>query len=147
MHQAGRFHLNTFREKLNHTFLVYQRHAGIPDIRKRHRLNAGISAGQSGIHPFGLDDDIGVERLVRTGDFVKIGKIERGSYLSWALVGCGPREIGSFRADRRRRCYNEQAGEQRGDVERTLTDRIGPDFNQKFISRSTWNTLPLPPTG
>jgi hypothetical protein len=24
---------------------------------------------------------------------------------------------------------------------------IGPALNQKFISRSTWNTFPLPPTG
>jgi hypothetical protein len=86
MHQTGRLHLDTLRKKLNHTLLVDQRQARIPDFHERHRLNAGISASQSGIHPLGLDDDIGVERLVCTSDFVKIHEIERDSYLGWACV-------------------------------------------------------------
>jgi hypothetical protein len=148
MNQAGRFNLDTFRKKLNDTLLIHQCESRIPHIHDRHRLNGGISAGQPGIHPFGLDDDIGVKRLVRTGDFVKIRKIERDSYLGWTLIGCGTREIGRF-CTVRRRCYrrSEQTGKQCAHTERTFMDRVGLAFNQKFISRLTWNTLPLPPTG
>jgi len=74
MNQTGRFHLNTVREKLNHTFLVHQSETRIPDIHQRHTVHAAPASGKPGIHPLGLDDDIGVKGLVGSGDFVKIRK-------------------------------------------------------------------------
>ena len=115
MNQAGRFNLDTFRKKLDHTLLIHQSQSRVPHIHERYRLNAGPAAGQSGIHPLGLDDDIGVKCLVRTSDFVKIRKIEKDSYLRWTLFWRGSREIGGFSADRGLRYgCGEQAGKHCG---------------------------------
>ena len=83
MNQAGRFNLDTFRKKLNHALLIHQCESRIPHIHDRHRLNAAPSAGQSGIHPLGLDDDIGVERLVRSSDLMEICQIKTNAHLGW----------------------------------------------------------------
>ena len=72
MNLSRRINLNAVRKKLNHTFLVQQRQAGIPDILEGQHANTTRTAGKSRIHPFRLDNDIGVKGLIRIGDFMKM---------------------------------------------------------------------------